>query len=303
MELHKAIKEIVSLKGKEIIFNAQIINFLHDYQAFKEKPAAKYIIKILIQEGILSSYLVETQNNGSSIVTNSFVLSLENKYGFDKGLSEYVLNCFLYAIGECKENQITKKENNLSRNNSVTNVKEHLLFEGHSIDGDVWKFAKYLESEGCKLTVTSDRDNYNYQCALLYSGDCGIYKKSSFGIECTPKSHLVKSVWVIVHLSQKTDWNTIKLRYYTIKEHLTSLYGEGLPNEVFEYPFFDGDGKELEGISKTKKFGTTFYLQQGTIRLTICVNQIHKNSWEKYILVEYVDFTNNQIDNKEKDGY
>ena len=52
MELHKALKEIVAQKGAGMINNTQIINFLLDYQAFKEKPA----IKLIVRDEIISGY-------------------------------------------------------------------------------------------------------------------------------------------------------------------------------------------------------------------------------------------------------
>ena len=51
MELHKAIKEIVASKGADMICNPQIINYLLDYQAFKEKPATKLILRAIIDSG------------------------------------------------------------------------------------------------------------------------------------------------------------------------------------------------------------------------------------------------------------
>lgn len=48
MELHKAIKEIVGSKGPDMIKDPQIINYLLDYQAFKEKPATKLILRDVI---------------------------------------------------------------------------------------------------------------------------------------------------------------------------------------------------------------------------------------------------------------
>ena len=62
MELHKAIKEIVVSQGAGMITNIQVINFLMDYQAFKEKPATKLILRAIIDSGYAENILALTSN-------------------------------------------------------------------------------------------------------------------------------------------------------------------------------------------------------------------------------------------------
>ena len=52
--------EIVASKGAEMINNIQIINYLLDYQAYKEKPATKLILRAIIDSGYAENILALT---------------------------------------------------------------------------------------------------------------------------------------------------------------------------------------------------------------------------------------------------
>ena len=62
MELHKAIKVVINSKGVDMICNPQIINYLLDYQAFKEKPATKLILRAIIDSGYAENILPLTSD-------------------------------------------------------------------------------------------------------------------------------------------------------------------------------------------------------------------------------------------------
>ena len=76
MELHKAIIEIVASKGAEMIGNIQIINYLLDYQAFKEKPATKLILRAIIDSGYAENILALINTTGWDLPASIFNIPL-----------------------------------------------------------------------------------------------------------------------------------------------------------------------------------------------------------------------------------
>lgn len=100
MELHKAIKEIVASKGAGMIANAQIINYLLDYQAFKEKPATKLILRDIINLGY-SKMVVDIDSKDYN--WHSKFLQLKktfiNNCGYKEDLALYVFDSLSYGLG------------------------------------------------------------------------------------------------------------------------------------------------------------------------------------------------------------
>lgn len=100
MELHKAIKEIVDLKGDRIVADAQIINFLLDYNAFKAKPATKLILRDIINSGYAEEILSLDMNNaGWQIAFMKFERDFIDSCGYKEDLSKYVFEAIAYGIG------------------------------------------------------------------------------------------------------------------------------------------------------------------------------------------------------------
>ena len=100
MELHKALKEIVVSKGPAIINNLQIINFLLDYQAFKEKPATKLILRAVIDSGYAEEILsLGTKPSGWHIKFQQYQHDFIDSCGYKEELASYVFESIAYAIG------------------------------------------------------------------------------------------------------------------------------------------------------------------------------------------------------------
>ena len=100
MELHKAIKEIVASKGAEMICNAQIINYLLDYQAFKEKPATKLILRAIIDSGYAENILALCANNGGwEIKFKQYQHDFIDSCGYKEELAAYVFESIAYGLG------------------------------------------------------------------------------------------------------------------------------------------------------------------------------------------------------------
>ena len=51
MKLYDAIKEIVKQKGKNIITDSTLSNYLNDYHAFEERPASKLVLRDIVNWG------------------------------------------------------------------------------------------------------------------------------------------------------------------------------------------------------------------------------------------------------------
>lgn len=100
MELHKAIKEIVASKGVEMICNPQIINYLLDYQAFKEKPATKLILRAIIDSGYAENVLALTSDkNGWEMKFKQYQHEFIDSCGYKEELAAYVFDSIAYGLG------------------------------------------------------------------------------------------------------------------------------------------------------------------------------------------------------------
>lgn len=99
MELHKAIKEIVASKGADMINNILIINFLLDYQAFKEKPATKLILRDVINAGYGEAILALRNTNGWQTKFKQYEHEFIDSCGYKEELAAYVFEAIAYALG------------------------------------------------------------------------------------------------------------------------------------------------------------------------------------------------------------
>jgi len=99
MELHKALKEIMDQKGVDMINNIQIINFLLDYQAFKEKPATKLILRDVINAGYGESILALQNVQGWQTKFKQYEHEFIDSCGYKEELAAYVFESIAYALG------------------------------------------------------------------------------------------------------------------------------------------------------------------------------------------------------------
>ena len=100
MKLHKAIKEIVASKGAEMINNIQIINYLLDYQAFKDKPATKLILRDIINSGYAESILsLSKQRTGWQMEFAKYQYEFIDSCGYKEELAAYVFEAIAYGLG------------------------------------------------------------------------------------------------------------------------------------------------------------------------------------------------------------
>ncbi len=107
MELHKAIKDIVSHNGAEKITNAQIINYLLDYGAFSDVPASKTIVQAMVAGGYCQKILdlekqkssIREDNGILQIKLKGYIDSISKQNGFHLQLVDYVVKCVIFGLG------------------------------------------------------------------------------------------------------------------------------------------------------------------------------------------------------------
>ena len=100
MELHKAIKVVIKSKGVDMICNPQIINYLLDYQAFKEKPATKLILRAIIDSGYAENILALTSDkNGWEMKFKQYQHEFIDSCGYKEELAAYVFDSIAYSLG------------------------------------------------------------------------------------------------------------------------------------------------------------------------------------------------------------
>lgn len=99
MELHKAIKEIIASKGADMICNAQIINYLLDYQAFKEKPATKLILRAIIDSGYAENIMTLMNTNDWETKFRQYQYEFIDSCGYKEELAAYVFESIAYGLG------------------------------------------------------------------------------------------------------------------------------------------------------------------------------------------------------------
>ena len=99
MELHKAIKEIIASKGADMICNPQIINYLLDYKAFKEKPATKLILRAIIDSGYAENILALINTTGWETKFKQYQHEFIDSCGYKEELAAYVFESIAYGLG------------------------------------------------------------------------------------------------------------------------------------------------------------------------------------------------------------
>lgn len=197
MELHKAIKEIVANKGAEMIGNIQIINYLLDYQAFKDKPATKLILRAIIDSGYAENILSLINTTGWETKFKQYQHELIDSCGFKENLTQYVFNSIAYALSliEVEEELMpSDSEDNSDADNFVNENKNKTkiiqVLDAFKIGYDeirvtcgpqVTSFEFYPEI-GVKLSkIKNLRNEFT---AALASGDINIVAPTDKGMVC-----------------------------------------------------------------------------------------------------------------------
>lgn len=165
MELKETLKHIVDEYGRKALKSGRLLNLLADLNVSYEYPSMKFILKIMLEEGIV------VRLSGAEITKMEADLCLGDiteKYGFQRKVSSMVINSILFAVGknECFVNDETEIK---PINSPKLNNDSHILFSGISLGESVSDIAKYLTTRGFNKKKTESYD-------IIMSGVfCGIH--------------------------------------------------------------------------------------------------------------------------------
>lgn len=91
MKLYDAIKEIVKLKGNNIITDSALLNYLNDYHAFEERPASKLILLGMKEVMDFHLFFQDEETQSSDNLDFPSLMTIKSYYQSDKD----------YAISVC----------------------------------------------------------------------------------------------------------------------------------------------------------------------------------------------------------
>lgn len=99
MELHQALKDIINQRGKGLLENPQIINYLLDYRCFVDKPATKLILRDIINSGYASEILsLDTNTPAWQTKFKHYVHEFIDSCGYKEELATYVFESIAFAL-------------------------------------------------------------------------------------------------------------------------------------------------------------------------------------------------------------
>lgn len=99
MELHQALKDIIGQRGKGLLENPQIINYLLDYRCFVDKPATKLILRDIINSGYAGEILsLDTNVPAWQTKFKHYVHEFIDSCGYKEELATYVFESIAYAL-------------------------------------------------------------------------------------------------------------------------------------------------------------------------------------------------------------
>lgn len=291
MDLYYAIKYAIDIKGNDILMDDNLINILNDFKAYVEVPASKYLIKSMLNEGVMAKLLMERQQSTDiKFLLSSYKNDLTEIYGFKIDLAEYVINSIAYALGWINETPSFNKNkvksiNDVSLNETLSEFfddGQHLLFKQIPITGDIHKFINQLTNVGYSLI--EPYSNVYHAATLLGSfagnNNCTI---AALG---TPKSSIAYAV--MIFFQEHHIWYTLKDQYMLIKNQLSKKYGAPQSYENFMDPYLEGDGMELTALwSDHCTYLSVFNVDNGKITVSM--------SKEAKVLISYQDQINNEI--------
>lgn len=100
MKLYDAINKIVKLKGKSIISESALLNYLNDYHAFDERPASKLVLRDVVNGGYSDKILnLCHSDNNWTIKLKSYEHDFVDSCGYKEELVLYVFQSLAYASG------------------------------------------------------------------------------------------------------------------------------------------------------------------------------------------------------------
>ena len=298
MELYNALKKVVELQTQDILKDVKLINILSDFRAYDDMPSSKYLLKYLINEGLMANLLFEYQpQKDVDLLLSTHINLISDIYGYKENLSDYVIKSIAYALGwttiiptitSFSSNE-TNKDVTLQNDVPIIDDGKHLLFKQFPITGDVNTFIQNLTSAGYRLV---EPYNYTYHAASLIGSFAG-NNDCTIAVIGTPKTHI--ACCVMVFMQEHHIWYTLKDQYEKVKNQLKKKYGTPESYEFFSEPYYEGDGSELTALwSDHCTYLSNFSTENGKVGVSM--------SKEAKVLIIYQDRINIEIQESENNA-
>lgn len=159
----------------------------------------------------------------------------------------------------------------------------HLMFKGNEIDGNISSFCQKLINQGYRKVYTTDEGD-----ACMLKGSFAGFDDCQIAVLSTQDNHIV---WkVVVYLPEQTSWYSLKSRFNDFKTSLTDKYGT--PRNDYHYftdPYYEGDGYELQALSKEK---CTYYVTYEVTGGIVALDMQSAGYGKGEILIKYEDAAN-----------
>ena len=108
LKLHEAIKRIIDCDGIDALLDITIVNLLSDFQAYKDEPAAKFVLRIFISEGYAQKLMSIGKWNDQC---QKLIKKIIAETGFQSYIVDMVFQSVAYALGWKKSVEIAKPTN------------------------------------------------------------------------------------------------------------------------------------------------------------------------------------------------
>lgn len=145
----------------------------------------------------------------------------------------------------------------------LAGAQEHLRFKNIPIDGPKKAFIEELQKSEFHLMEDSPVG------ASLRGRFTG--KNASAFVMTTSEGTVCR---VAVNFDAPEEWLVLRLDFYSLLRSLSFKYGKPAESvQEFQFPYSDGDGKELEALEKGRAHWYARYeMEEGTIHLFIANN-------------------------------
>lgn len=282
MELHNALRAVIQSEGDAIITDIRLVNILDDFKAYSEMPAAKYILRAIIADGVAQKLLhIGNWNNDAINLASSFA----SITGFIPEMVETLFKSLAFGLSwiDDEDNILCQKMRNDDNripckpfessnkhlishknieNNNPPEDNSHLQFMGLPICGNVTKFKKVLLDKG--FHGFGD-DDYKFIGPFIGLENCW----------CTfTKSSLSNEIWKVeintdpVRTDAVKNKNMMYKHYIRIRDLYTKKYGTPASSDNYEIGI-DGDWETIASSNFCAMEISTFHLLSGTIEIEL----------------------------------
>lgn len=197
MDIHVAIEQVLRKYGLKLIHETILVNYLADYNCFKEFRSASNILKEIIICYGHALYDIKSNGDSYNLVITKYKTDFHKNYGYQMEMIDYLFDCLLYGLS---------LENNVE--SSLKKLREtHLSSERiKKVDNNLLFYANLYHFFGMNVTCIMGKpeDKISYLYDDPWNGT----------IICHPFKEPCDTNWKIyfdeeqdIDYIQKQDWN------------------------------------------------------------------------------------------------